>query len=64
MSVANLDKLLHANGSVTTAALRLQMQKTMHQYAGVFRIGPNLQKGVETLTKIYNNFKDVRTVDR
>ena len=64
MSVANLDKLLHANGSVTTATLRLEMQKAMHQYAGVFRIGPNLQEGVGKLTKIYNDFKDVRTVDR
>ncbi|XP_039957261.1 succinate dehydrogenase [ubiquinone] flavoprotein subunit, mitochondrial-like [Bactrocera tryoni] len=64
MSVANLDKLLHANGSITTATLRLEMQKAMHQHAGVFRIGPNLQEGVKKLTKIYNDFKDVRTEDR
>ena len=28
-SVANIDKLRHANGKVTTAELRLKMQKVM-----------------------------------
>ncbi|XP_036334312.1 succinate dehydrogenase [ubiquinone] flavoprotein subunit, mitochondrial-like [Rhagoletis pomonella] len=64
MSVANIDKLLHANGSITTASLRLQMQKAMHHHAGVFRIGPNLQEGVQKMINIYNEFKNIRVVDR
>ncbi|CAD7012040.1 unnamed protein product [Ceratitis capitata] len=64
ISVENLDKLLHTNGSITTATLRLQMQKVMHQHAGVFRIGPNLQEGVEKLKKVYNDFKNIRVVDK
>ena len=39
-SVANLDKVRFANGSITTAQLRLKMQKTMQAHAAVFRTGP------------------------
>ncbi len=38
-SVANLDKLRFANGSTSTAQLRLKMQKTMQEHAAVFRTG-------------------------
>ena len=39
-SVNNLDNLRFANGSVSTAQLRLKMQKTMQSHAAVFRTGP------------------------
>lgn len=38
-SIANLDKMRHANGDIPTAELRLQMQKTMQKHAAVFRRG-------------------------
>ncbi len=38
-SVANLDRLRFADGSVSTAELRLKMQKTMQTHAAVFRTG-------------------------
>jgi succinate dehydrogenase (ubiquinone) flavoprotein subunit len=39
-SVANLDNIRYANGSIATAQLRLKMQKTMQNHAAVFRTGP------------------------
>nr|XP_017001128.2 succinate dehydrogenase [ubiquinone] flavoprotein subunit, mitochondrial [Drosophila takahashii] len=63
-SVANLDKLRHANGQITTADLRLKMQKTMQHHAAVFRDGPILQDGVNKMKEIYKQFKDVKVVDR
>ena len=38
-SVANLDKVRFASGSIPTADLRLRMQKTMQHHAAVFRDG-------------------------
>lgn len=64
MSVANLDKLRHANGSITTADLRLKMQKTMQAHAAVFRDGPVLQKGVSKMAEIYKEFKDIKVIDK
>lgn len=64
MSVANLDKLRNANGSITTADLRLKMQKTMQHHAAVFRDGPVLKEGVEKMADIYQQFKDVKVVDK
>ncbi|KAH8297456.1 hypothetical protein KR044_012077 [Drosophila immigrans] len=63
-SVANLDKLRHANGQITTADLRLKMQKTMQNHAAVFRDGPILEKGVREMNEIYKQFKDVKVVDK
>ncbi|KAJ4930572.1 hypothetical protein JOQ06_024881 [Pogonophryne albipinna] len=41
-SVANLDKLRYANGSLRTSEIRLNMQKTMQAHAAVFRTGSSL----------------------
>lgn len=43
--MANLDWARHANGNVTTADLRLSMQKTMQTHAAVFRTAETLQEG-------------------
>lgn len=63
-SVANLDKIRHANGPITTADLRLKMQRTMQNHAAVFRDGPVLQEGVAKMGDIYKEFKDVKVVDK
>ncbi|KAH8384662.1 hypothetical protein KR093_004315 [Drosophila rubida] len=63
-SVANLDKLRNANGKITTADLRLKMQKTMQNHAAVFRDGPILEKGVREMQEIYKQFKDIKVVDK
>ncbi|KAH8321625.1 hypothetical protein KR074_010531 [Drosophila pseudoananassae] len=63
-SVANLDKLRHANGSITTADLRLKMQRTMQHHAAVFRDGPILKEGVSKMQEIYKQFKDIKVIDK
>lgn len=63
-SVANLDWVRNANGSVSTADLRLSMQKTMQNHAAVFREEKTLQEGVKKMDKIYSQIKDVSVKDR
>jgi len=58
------DRLRHASGSISTADLRLKMQKTMQAHAAVFRTGETLQAGVEKMDAIYAEFADVKVTDR
>ncbi len=58
------DRLRYANGSISTAELRLKMQKTMQTHAAVFRTGETLQAGVDKMDAIYAEFNDVKTTDR
>jgi succinate dehydrogenase / fumarate reductase flavoprotein subunit len=63
-TLARLDKLRYANGHLTTAAIRLDMQHTMQNHAAVFRSGATLQAGVEKIQAIFNTFADVKITDR
>jgi len=63
-SVANLDHLRHANGSVPTATLRLNMQKAMQTHAAVFRTAETLQEGVKKMQGLYKNMDDLKLSDR
>lgn len=63
-SVANLDWVRNANGAVPTADLRLTMQKTMQNHAAVFREAQTLQEGVQKMSGIYKQIKDVKVSDR
>jgi succinate dehydrogenase / fumarate reductase flavoprotein subunit len=63
-SVARLDKLRHANGSLPTAKIRLQMQRVMQDHAAVFRTGESLQEGIDKLEQVFTSFADVAVVDR
>ncbi|CAH2210813.1 jg26099, partial [Pararge aegeria aegeria] len=44
-SIANLDKLRYADGNISTADLRLRMQKCMQKNAAVFRQKSTLEDG-------------------
>jgi succinate dehydrogenase (ubiquinone) flavoprotein subunit len=63
-SVANLDKCRHANGDISTADLRLQMQRTMQEHAAVFRTGEVLKEGVDKMYNLYGKLKHLKTTDR
>ena len=63
-AVARLDRLRHANGGRSTAAIRAEMQKTMQNDAAVFRTGETLQQGCEKMAKTFQSFGDVRVSDR
>lgn len=62
--VQRFDRLRHANGSLPTAEIRLKMQKTMQNYAAVFRTGETLDEGVKLIGEVRESFGDVRVTDR
>ncbi len=64
LAVTRLDKLRNADGSRTTADIRLEMQKTMQQHAAVFRTGDSLREGINKLANTYSSFNDVSVADR
>jgi len=63
-SVANFDKLRYANGSQSTAAIRLKMQRAMQKHAAVFRTQKTLDEGVTAIEQVNKEFADVKVTDR
>lgn len=59
-SVANIDRLRYANGTIPTADLRLKMQKTMQNHAAVFRDGPTLEEGVRKMKDLNKEMNDLK----
>jgi len=62
-AIARLDKLRYAKGSIGTAQIRLQMQRTMQAHAAVFRSGESLTEGAEKIAQVFNSFSDVKVTD-
>ena len=58
------DTVRNASGSVPTADLRLEMQKTMQADAAVFRTAKTMAEGVEKMTSIAAKLDDVQVTDR
>jgi succinate dehydrogenase / fumarate reductase flavoprotein subunit len=58
------DGLRHAKGDVSTADLRLEMQKTMQADAAVFRTDKTLKEGVEKMTSVAGKMDAIRVTDR
>ncbi|WP_029891398.1 succinate dehydrogenase flavoprotein subunit [Polycyclovorans algicola] len=64
-SLARLEKLRNSKGGTPTAALRLDMQKTMQKHCAVFRDGPLMQEGIDKLKGIIDGFdNDLQVTDR
>jgi len=63
-ALANLDAIRYAKGSLPTAEIRLNMQRTMQADAAVFRTRETLAEGVEKIAKVFHSFKDVQVTDR
>jgi len=61
--IARFDKLRHADGSESTATIRLRMQKVMQSDAAVFRTGKTLQEGSKRLKDVFDAFEHVRVSD-
>ncbi len=64
VAVDRFDKLRHADGNVSTAELRLKMQRIMQNHAAVFRTGEVLREGIELLTEACAEFADIKVSDR
>ena len=58
------DGLRHAKGTVSTAELRLEMQKAMQADAAVFRTDKTLGEGVKKMTAIAGKMDDLSVTDR
>lgn len=60
----NLDRLRHAKGELSTAEVRLDMQRTMQADAAVFRTAETLADGVRKIGKVFDSFAQVGIKDR
>jgi succinate dehydrogenase / fumarate reductase flavoprotein subunit len=58
------DRLRHADGTVPTAELRLEMQRTMQANAAVFRTDKVLAEGCEQMEKVAARMADLKVTDR
>jgi succinate dehydrogenase / fumarate reductase flavoprotein subunit len=63
-AVSRIDRLRNAQGSISTAQIRLDMQRVMQTHAAVFRTGESLDEGVHKLEKVVASFADVSVSDR
>lgn len=63
-TLERLDKLRYADGSRSTAEIRLEMQRTMQAHCAVFRTGEVMNEGVAKLAATAATFADVKTTDR
>jgi len=63
-ALANFDKVRHANGDISTAELRLTMQRTMQKDAAVFRTGETLKEGCAKISQAFDAFANVKVSDR
>lgn len=63
-ALGRFDALRHAQGTVPTAELRLEMQRTMQADAAVFRTDKTLAEGAEKMTAIAAKMDDIKVTDR
>jgi succinate dehydrogenase / fumarate reductase flavoprotein subunit len=63
-AVARLDRFRHAAGSLSTAEVRSELQRTMQADAAVFRTGETLAAGKVKLAEVLEKFKAIRVADR
>ncbi|MBA3880073.1 MAG: succinate dehydrogenase flavoprotein subunit [Sphingobium sp.] len=64
LSLTRLDKFRHASGGTPTAALRLDMQRTMQKHCAVFRDNALLREGQTKIAATYAGLADVKVNDR
>jgi succinate dehydrogenase / fumarate reductase, flavoprotein subunit len=63
-ALAHFDRLRHADGSLPTAKVRLDLQKTMQNHAAVFRTQKSMDEGLVRLKGVIQSFADVKVSDR
>ena len=63
-SIKRFFALQAASGSVPTAELRLQMQRTMQNYCAVFRDGDILAKGKQKINQVVQAMENIRVTDK
>jgi succinate dehydrogenase / fumarate reductase flavoprotein subunit len=63
-ALARLDHFRNAKGATPTAAIRLDMQRTMQKHCAVFRDTALLREGVEKIDVTFASLQDVGIKDR
>ena len=63
-AISRLDKLRHAEGTISTAEIRLNMQRVMQNNAAVFRTSEILSEGCELIDRSAEELSDVKLSDR
>ncbi|MFC7705248.1 succinate dehydrogenase flavoprotein subunit [Plastorhodobacter daqingensis] len=63
-ALSRFDGLRHASGTVGTAELRLEMQRTMQSDAAVFRTDKTLAEGCAKMNAVARKMDDIRVTDR
>jgi len=63
-AIERLDRTRHAAGSLSTGAIRSNMQRTMQRYAAVFRAGQVLEEGTSKLDEVASSLGEIRLTDR
>ncbi len=63
-ALARLDRFRNANGASSTAAIRLDMQRTMQSDCAVFRTTESLREGMEKIDRVQARMADVGVTDR
>ena len=62
--LSRLDKLRHNKGTIKTAEIRDNMQRTLQRDAAVFRTGETLERGINKMSEIWNSFSEVLVKDK
>lgn len=63
LALERLDHFRNAKGASPTAAIRLDMQKTMQAHCAVFRTEEIMAEGVEKMNGIYKRMEDIDVSD-
>lgn len=63
-SVSKLDELRYADGSLSTAEIRSEMQHVMQDHAAVYRTSELLAEGKVKIDQVVDKFKDVKVTDK
>ncbi len=64
LALSRLDRIRNASGSLTTAAIRKNMQRTMQNDAAVFRTSKTLKEGMDKMGQIAGSLRDLKVSDR
>ncbi|WP_129647176.1 succinate dehydrogenase flavoprotein subunit [Peristeroidobacter agariperforans] len=64
LAVSRIDKFRNAKGSLKTADIRMNMQRTMQNHAAVFRTAESLKEGMEKMQQVFQSFDEVNVSDR
>ena len=60
----NKEYLDKTGGKERIAELRVEMQKTTEENAGIYRNGPDLERGVESIRRLQERFQNISLEDR